>query len=216
MNNLSTKLLYLFVFVFFIACQEKEQQGDREEAIAKAENSKEEKTSGAVAFEQAFDLGKVKMMVHIPNTTTDNLITINPEGFENMKDPFTTKIEGIVREGYQADLNGDGFQEIYLFEYSIGSGTYGKVHAFASFGDKSFGPIYMPEMTEDLAQGYMGHDRFYIKDDLLVREFPLYNESDTNAKPTGGNRVIKYSLEKGEAGFILKPKKGREQIKLGF
>ena len=50
----------------------------------------------------------------------------------------------------------------------------------------------------------MGHDVFTIEGQKLVRTFPLYNEGDTNQKPTGGKRKLVYGLYPGEAMWQLK------------
>ncbi|BDC97770.1 hypothetical protein [Persicobacter psychrovividus] len=212
MNTLKTILIAMMGTTVLFSCTESKKQEQKQSAST--EEVSQDATS--VAFDQSFDFDGQKMVVHIPNTSTGNKITITPEGFENMKEPYEEAIEGIVREGYVADLDQDGYKELYLFEYSQGSGAYGQVRAYASYSNKSFGPIYMPELSADLKQGYMGHDRFVIEGGQLVREFPIYNDSDTNAKPTGGMRTIKYRLEKGEAGMILKAESGKTGLKIGL
>jgi hypothetical protein len=54
------------------------------------------------------------------------------------------------------------------------------------------------------SKGYMGHDEFSVLEGVLGRCFPLYRDTDTNARPTGGMRQIQYKLVPGEAGWILK------------
>ena len=54
---------------------------------------------------------------------------------------------------------------------------------------------------------YMGHDTFKIKDQKLVRTFPIYNQGDTNKHPTGGTRRLVYGLYPGEAMWQLKVEK---------
>ena len=50
----------------------------------------------------------------------------------------------------------------------------------------------------------MGHDTFTIEGRRLVRMFPVYNQGDTNEKPTGGRRKLVYGLVPGEAGWLLR------------
>ena len=47
--------------------------------------------------------------------------------------------------------------------------------------------------------GYMGHDQFSLIENNLSQRFPIYEEGDTNAKPTGGIRQVSYKLVEGEA-----------------
>ena len=109
------------------------------------------------------------------------------------------------------DLDNNGFDELYIFTKSVGSGTYGNVIGYGSNRDKSMSPIYVPEISEKelytngLFTGYMGHDVFTLQKDRLVRQFPIYKEGDSNAKPTGGTNEVTYLLKKGEASWQLKP-----------
>ena len=104
-----------------------------------------------------------------------------------------------------ADLDHNGFDEIYIITTSAGSGSYGNVLGLASNKDKSLSMIHFPEMPEgnDNFKGYMGHDSFEIMDQKLVRTFPIYNEGDTNNIPTGGTRKLVYGLYPGEAMWQL-------------
>lgn len=112
-----------------------------------------------------------------------------------------------------ADLDENGFDELYIFTKSAGSGSYGKVIGYGSNRDKSLSPIYFLEIHEnDLKvggqfEGYLGHDTFTLKKDKLIREFPVYKKGDSNANPTGGTKTVSYLLVKGEASWQLKLKK---------
>jgi hypothetical protein len=102
-----------------------------------------------------------------------------------------------------ADLDGNGFEELYLITTSVGSGSYGKVCGFASNKDLSFSFIYFPELTEKDIQkgqpfdGYEGKDNFSIKGQRLVRSFQV---DQTGEKKMKG---IYYTLQKTEGGFSL-------------
>jgi hypothetical protein len=50
----------------------------------------------------------------------------------------------------------------------------------------------------------MGHDEFAVVESVLVRRFPVYRDTDTNTKPTGGMRQLQYKLCPSETGWILK------------
>ena len=54
------------------------------------------------------------------------------------------------------------------------------------------------------AQGYMGHDEFAVVESTFVQWFPIYRDSDVNARPSGGTRQLQYKLRPGEAGWVLK------------
>ena len=114
-----------------------------------------------------------------------------------------------ISEVFVADLDGNGFDEIYIITISTGSGSHGTVLGFASNKDKSLSMINFPEIIErdENFKGYMGHDTFKIEDQKLVRIFPIYNQGDTNQNPTGGTRKLVYGLYPGEAMWQLKVEK---------
>ena len=103
------------------------------------------------------------------------------------------------------DLNSDGRPELLLYVTSAGSGSYGSVLAWSASKGHTLLPITMPDLSDKLTQGYMGHDQFAVVETTLMRRFPIYRPGDTNAKPTGGTRQISYKLVAGEAGFLFKP-----------
>ena len=114
-----------------------------------------------------------------------------------------------ITDIFLSDLDGNGFDEIYIIITSAGSGSYGTVLGFASNKDKSLSMINFPEVQEgDIHfKGYMGHDTFKIEERKLVRIFPIYNQGDTNQNPTGGKRKLIYGLYPGEAMWQLKIEK---------
>ena len=108
-----------------------------------------------------------------------------------------------------ADIDNNGFDEIYFVLTSNGSGSYGKIFGFASNQDKSLSMINFPEVDAgDITfEGYMGHDSFSIEDNHLIRIFPIYKKNDTNSNPTGGQRKLTYALYPGEAMWQLQVEK---------
>ena len=114
-----------------------------------------------------------------------------------------------ISDVFVADLDGNGFDEIYIITKSAGSGSYGTVLGFASNKDKSLSMINFPEIRkgDENFEGYMGHDTFKIEDQKLVRIFPIYNKGDTNENPTGGRRKLVYGLFPGRGHVAIK---GRE------
>ena len=108
-----------------------------------------------------------------------------------------------------ADLDSNGFDEIYIITTSAGTGSYGTVLGLASNKDRSLSLINFPEIEEKEGnfEGYMGHDTIRIENQKLVRTFPIYNKGDTNQKPTGGTRKLIYGLYPGEAMWQLKVEK---------
>jgi hypothetical protein len=131
-------------------------------------------------------------------------IRITTKGFEhNYAETFEDRDP--ISDVFVADLDGNGFDEIYIITTSAGSGSYGTVLGFASNKDESLSMIHFPEIREgdENFEGYMGHDTFKIEGQKLVRIFPIYNKGDTNENPTGGSRKLVYGLYPGEAMWQL-------------
>ena len=135
-------------------------------------------------------------------------IEITSKGFEHNIQEILANIDPVTNISI-ADLDGNGFDEIYIITTSVGSGSYGNVLGFASNNDKSLTMISFPEVdiNDPYFQGYMGHDLFSIEDNKMTRTFPIYMKNDTNQKPTGGIRKLTYSLIPGEAMWQLKIEK---------
>ena len=132
-------------------------------------------------------------------------IAINTQDFEHdFSEVFKDK--NPISKVLLADLDQNGFDEIYIITASAGSGSYGNILGFASNKDKSLSMINFPKIEEgDKAfKGYMGHDYFEIRNHKLVRTFPVFRPGDTNQNPTGGNRKLLYGLYPGEAMWQLK------------
>jgi hypothetical protein len=161
----------------------------------------------AKGFDKVLKLEGITFHVTCANEGSLNDVTIVPSGLQEVNTPITIKeADGSVTGAETADLNKDDSPEIYVYVTSAGSGSYGSLIAYSANNKKSLSQIYLPPIEDDKAdsKGYMGHDRFSIKDNHLVRSFPIYKDGDSNAKPTGGMRTLEYKLVPGEATWQLK------------
>ena len=131
-------------------------------------------------------------------------IQIRSEGFEHEFDE-TFKDVDPIKDVLIADLDLNGFDEIYIVTLAVGSGSYGNVIGIASNRDKSMSRIHFPEIEtgDPIFKGYMGHDEFIIENQRLVRYFPIFFPGDANADRTSGFRRVAYCLKPGEAMWQL-------------
>ena len=135
-------------------------------------------------------------------------IQVNTRNFEHNY-PEIYEDRDPISDVFVDDLDGNGFDEIYIITTSAGSGSYGTVLGFASNKDKSLSMINFPAIQEGSKnfEGYMGHDKFRIENHKLVRMFPIYDKGDTQQNPTGGTRKLVYGLYPGEAMWQLRIEK---------
>lgn len=147
-----------------------------------------------------------------PTSASLSNIRITSRGLKEVETDLALTDADPIRDIFLADINKDGFEELYIITEVAGSGGYTNIIGLASNNDKSTSAITVPELTEadmkagSLFDGYQGHDKIYVDNNRLIREFPVYKMGDSNSKPSGGNRKVIYTLEKGEASWILKTK----------
>jgi hypothetical protein len=163
--------------------------------------SEDKKPDTVPAFTKELSLYNTSFKISV----TGNQMTIIPKGLKIDNNPIITEIEGTVTNAEIGDLNSDTFPELFVYTVSEGSGSYGKAYGFSVNNGKSVSDIRIPTLVDDpkLSKGYMGHDEFAIVEGILAQRFPIYNEGDTNSKPTGKTRQIQYKLREGEASRKL-------------
>jgi hypothetical protein len=158
------------------------------------------------AFDKTLTMKGISFRVTAANDSSAGTVTIVPSGLTVTNDTITQEVDGTVVGAEVADLDVNGWPELYVFTRSAGSGSYGAVIGQAVNNGKSLSAIFLPDIAEDakLAQGYMGHDEFAIVENTLARRFPIYAPGDTNAAPSGKMRQVSYALAAGEAGWVLR------------
>ncbi len=208
----------LMVMALLVSCNDKQKKEVKEDVkkVEKTVDKTAEKVSDETkkGVKKVSDLfktyttksGKKFVIVQEGDGGSLQTIKITPEGFE-YSEPYVLKDIDPVEKIFIADVNKDGFEEIYIETRGAGSGSYANLYGYISHKDISVTPIYIPEISEkDLKgkfKGYQGHDEFYVKDGKLYRKFPVYKEGDSNANPTGGEKVLEYVLKSGEATWQL-------------
>lgn len=199
MRNLLLIVPLLFL-VFIFGCKNKANQDFTEQFKEIEIAPREFNTKSGKTF---------KVITRTLNQSLTDILVVGI-GFSNSSDSIKFLESEPFNSAFLADLNNDGFEEIYIITKSSGSGSYLNIHAVSSNSDKSYSLITVQPINEKDTQpgknfeGYMGHDNITVEKDALVREFPVYKQDDTNDKPTGGNRKIYYKLLKGENSFQLK------------
>ncbi|RTQ52428.1 hypothetical protein EJV47_05285 [Hymenobacter gummosus] len=151
-------------------------------------------TPGDVAFSR--DLSQGEYRFQIQSNTLDNgqQLTIKTRrGDALVTDPVRLNVKGNVTDAVMGDLNGNGNPELYVFT-SGGTMGMGGVEAY-EFVDKSFRPIQaLPKLSNDLATGYKGEDKYEIRGNRLVRTYPVYTGTDASATATGQSQTVEYQL----------------------
>lgn len=152
-----------------------------------------------------FKSGKI-LQVEVDNSESASINKVNITSTD-FKEDISIKLETEpITDVFIADLDKNGYEELYLITTSAGSGSYGEVYAFISDKDVEIIQCSLANISESDTdfEGYMGHDSFYIENSLLIREFPVYREKDSNANPTAGTQKIRYTLKDNKFKILSK------------
>jgi hypothetical protein len=142
--------------------------------------------------------------IHFQVTSQGNKLRIVPSGLKIDNSPIERDIDGTVTGVDVGDINVDRSPEIYVYVKDAKGKT--SLIAFSANKKKSLSEIYLPPFTDDpkLAKGYRGHDDVAMVEGIIALRFPIYKDTDTDDKPTGGTRQLQYKLTQGEASWTLK------------
>lgn len=194
-------LLFSALLLSLTACQDTNTQAI-DESTASAPKSSTTIEADNTASSAS---GNYNQAIHYENFSARVVSTPDGNGGYNLsiqpmgEQAIERHINDPVIDAAVGDLNEDGSYDILIFTRGVGSGSYGDVVAYSSNEGQSWNEVHFPELSSELKQGYMGHDKFEVVDNVLVRQFPLYLEGDTNANPKGKTRQIQYDLQEGGA-----------------
>lgn len=197
-------ILYCFALLGLLSCSEKNKT-ESDQALTSNNKAYQEIKKSRVKFNfnQSFEIKEIKRGASLSD------IHVTGIGFPNSSAALKFENQYPIEAYLIGDLDFNGFEEMYIITRSGGSGSYGRVIAITSFNGKSYKSIYIPEYDTEMSlnfeylKEYMGHDRFYVENKKLCREFPIYNFNDINAIPTGGKRKLEYKLIEYNGGFTL-------------
>lgn len=150
----------------------------------------------------------IELFIHKKGNSLHDFTIVSID-FPNSTDSLHIKNSDPLWKVAVKDLDTNGYDEFYLITKSAGSGSYSSVFGLASNQDLSLTTIYLPDILESDVQpdgvyyGYMGHDSIYFKNNRMHRKYPVYKEGDANCCPTGGDKILSYSLKAGEATWKL-------------
>ncbi len=167
---------------------------DKSKNISQNTDSKEFKTK----------TGKIIIITEThPVGQSISSIAITTKGFKENKLIELNDIDPIEKIKLK-DLDNDGFEEIYLFTRSVGSGSGGDFYVYGSDKDDRLMEYEKEKLDEKeylkggRLEGYMGHDTYFFDKQMLVMEFLIYKENDANLKPTGGTKKVYYMLNQSK------------------
>lgn len=117
--------------------------------------------------------------------------------YKDNMDYFVTgvvsKRSGVLEEMWIDDIDKNGRIDVIINTRSTGSGGYSIIDIYEMNNNKLIKKEFILPRNLD---GYRGHDSFRINNKKLIRSYPFYRPSDSNANPTGGQRTWIYDFKK--------------------
>ncbi len=124
---------------------------------------------------------------------TGSFIILHSDSSGKKYTTTTGDLDGTIVDVYNSDMDLDGNPELLIQAKGTDSINYATIYAF-EFSSGKAQKLDFPKLTKSQRQGYRGSDNFYIKEGKFMREFPIYDSNDKDAKATGAKRVLQYGL----------------------
>lgn len=157
-----------------------------------------------VPFEETLKDGNISFTVSSPNVDINTLVIFS-KGLEVRNDTFQIEIEGIVNKAEIADINQDGYPEVYVFTQQKEAEEKGNVYVFTSYRNRSYGQAFLREQprANNLNAEAITTDKYDLENDQLVRK--IGNSSEGDQVNNNQRQTIIYTLKAGEASYQLLP-----------
>jgi len=127
------------------------------------------------------------------STTTGAFLVLHSDSSGKKYTTTTGDLDGAIVDVYNSDMDLDGNPEILIQAKAKDTTNYATIYAF-EFNNSRANKLDFPRLTSSQRKGYHGNDNFYIKEGKFMREFPIYDGNDKDAKPTGQKRILEYGL----------------------
>jgi len=155
--------------------------------------------------------GKSFIVLQSPESVYLYDVYIIGVGFPDSKDTILFDEIEQIDTVIIADINNDGFEEMYIFTRGFSPGAYDHVFGITSDNDKSYKEVEFRLLKQDdikeggVFEGYNGKDVYSIKNNTLERTFPVHQQGDSYQNPTS-YKTIYYTIEKVGSKYFYKIK----------
>jgi len=188
------------IIVGFISCSDKQQETVIKNDSVEKMTIKND-TAVTVRKEITTENGNQFIIIESKPSISVSNYMIAGKGFKNSADTLKFPLKNPMSAALLADLDKNGFEELYIITKSAGSQTFVDMFAIASNPDSSFNEIKIEQINaEDVNDkngkfhGYMGFDSIYISDNRIIREFPVFQSSDLSEETREMRRIF-YQLK---------------------
>lgn len=106
------------------------------------------------------------------------------------------ELDGKIVDVWNMDMDSDGNPELYIQAQGEGEGSHLNMYVYEFSDGGSSQRITFPNLGSSSKRGYQGGDSLYIKDDKLMREFPIVSTDEKSGSKTieANKKVLEYGL----------------------
>ena len=105
------------------------------------------------------------------------------------------ELDGKIVDVWNMDMDSDGNPELYIQAKGEGEGSHLNMYVYEFAENGSSNELTFPNLGSSSKRGYKGNDSLYIKDDKLMREFPVVNTDEKTGSQTAATRkILQYGL----------------------
>lgn len=155
-----------------------------------------------IKLDTTVKIGTIGYRVTCGNKSSEkNNLSITLIGFEEHPNDINIEVKGKATKVEMDDFNRDGLPDLIIYFFT-GEQKKGNVFAIVCQEKKTVAPIIFPDIMDDdkLKVGYHGNDEFRLMNGVLMRRFPVINNTDTSTAKTNFIRQILYKVVPAENG----------------
>jgi len=210
---------YIFIFVILISCFASGFTGQTVEPLSlhsvycnTGKDTIKNDSNKITSTEYYLKNGKSFILLQSPES--DYLVNarVIGIGFPDSRDTILFEEIELIDTVMIADINSDGYEELYIFTKGFSPGDYDHVFGVTSDEDKTYKEINFKDLKPSdvieggVFNGYQGQDVYTIEYNAIKRTFPVYNAGDFYNNPSQGYRTLYYTIEKTDSGCYFKLK----------
>ena len=117
------------------------------------------------------------------------------------------ELDGKIIDAWNMDLDSDGNPELFIQAKGEGEGSHLNMYVYEYSDGGSSQELNFPSLKGSQKEGYKGQDSLYIKEGVLMRSFPIYDEGDSTNTPTAEKRTLIYKLRNNSFQVSTEEKK---------
>lgn len=164
--------------------------------------SKPGRMPGIARYDKTLRFNVYSFSVSADDTASVRQMTIKAYRGKLLLTNFKVQLNGTVTNAEVADLDKNGFPELYI--YSTNENSLGRVHAWQFLAERkaAITPVNWPLATD---KAYMGQDSLWVDRASLCRKYPAYQVVKGKKVATGYTHWVRYRLRPVGSSFALVP-----------